>query len=90
MPALLILVLSLIAAAVAIRRLKKAWLKSGRTAYFFLSFAISLVAIGASFYVVKSEIVPRGVFSVSLVFASVMYFAMQGYSVLKTESNKAS
>ena len=88
MIALLILGLSMIVAAVAIRLLKRAWLKSGRRTLLRVACAISLVAIGASFFIGKSEIVPKSVFSVLLVFAGVIYFAIQGYSILKIESNK--
>lgn len=88
MIALLILCLSLIAVAVAVRMLQSVWLKSGRKAFFWLAYAISFVALGTAFYVVQSGVVPRSVFSVLLVFASMVYFAIQGYLILRIELRK--
>ena len=88
MIASLILGLSMIVAAVAILLLKRAWLKSGQRTLLRLAFAMSLVAICALFFIGKSEIVPKSMFSVLLVIAGVSYFAIQGYSILKIETNK--
>lgn len=85
MISLLVLIFLLVIAAIVVRVLRNSWLKNGRRNFMWFGYLISLVAIAASFYVVKSGIVPRSAFSVLLVFGAVVYFSIQGYLILKAE-----
>lgn len=88
MISLLVLIFSLVIAAILVRFLKGVGLKTGRRNFVWLGYVVSLVAIATSFYVVKSGIVPRSALSVLLVFGAVVYFSIQGYLLLKADSSR--